>query len=104
MWFLNGTHCVQIDRVSVGPRVEFDRGYVYINRGNGSDVAVFQRSGQTCPAALPIRLTQIPLTYRDLTLSRVKSAEGRCPDVVRDTRGRAEGVERVEPPVGLIGS
>ena len=48
---------------------------------------------------LPIRLTQTPPTCRVLPLSRVKFAEGRCPDVARDTKERAEGVERVEPPV-----
>jgi hypothetical protein len=48
---------------------------------------------------LPIRLTQTPPTCRVLPLSRVKLAEGRCPDVARDTKERAEGVERVEPPV-----
>ena len=49
--------------------------------------------------SLPIRLTQTPPTCRVLPLSRVKFAEGRCPDVARDTKERAEGVERVEPPV-----
>ena len=49
--------------------------------------------------SLPIGLTQTPTTCRVLPLSRVKFAEGRCPDVARDTKERAEGVERVEPPV-----
>ena len=58
-----------------------------------------QERARGLESSLPIRLTQTPTTCRVLPLSRVKFAEGRCPDVARDTKERAEGVERVEPPV-----
>ena len=50
-------------------------------------------------ASVPIRLTQTPTICRVLPLSRVKFSESRRLDVARDTKKRAEGVERAEPPV-----
>jgi len=69
--------------------------------GSAHKFGLFRRkeTNQWVVGSLPIRLTQTPTTCRVLPLSRVKFAEGRCPDVARDTKERAEGVERVEPPV-----
>ena len=48
---------------------------------------------------VPIRLRPTPATSRVLPLTRVKLSIGRSIGVARDPEERAEGVERVEPPI-----
>ena len=48
---------------------------------------------------VPIRLRQTPTTCRVRPLAGIKVGIGRCLNPARDAEQRAEGIERVEPPV-----
>ena len=65
-------------------------------REHGLDIGVLKMMDvQT----LPIRLTHTPTTCRVHPVAGIKLGIGRCFYFATDTEQRAEGVERVEPPI-----